>query len=54
MRARVGARVAAPAPAMMGELLRCTHCPIQSTQARLSRPTSGHPRAAATVAVAVV
>ena len=54
MRARVGARVAAAAPAMMGELLCCTHCPIQSTRARLSRPTSGYPRAAATAAVAVV
>ena len=54
MRARVGARVAAAAPAMMGELLCCTHRPIQSTRARLSRPTSGYPRAAATAAVAVV
>jgi len=54
MRARVGARVAAAAPAMMGELLCCTHCPIQSTRARLSRPTSGYPHAAATAAVAVV
>ena len=54
MRARVGARVAAAAPAMMGESLCCTHCPIQSTRARLSRPTSGYPHAAATAAVAVV
>ena len=54
MRARGGARGAAAAPAMMGELLCCTHCPIQSTRARLSRPTSGYPRAAATAAVAVV
>ena len=54
MRARVGVRVAPAAPAMMGELLCCTHCPIQSTRARLSRPTSGYPRAAATAAVAVV
>ena len=54
MRARVGARVAAAAPAMMGESLCCTHCPIQSTQARLSRPTSAYPRTAATAAVAVV
>ena len=54
MRARLGARVAAAAPAMMGELLCCTHCPFQSTRARLSRPTSGYPRTAATATVAEV
>ena len=40
--------------AMAGERRCGAHCPIQATRARLSRPTSGYHRVAATAVVAAV
>ena len=46
--------MAAAVVAMAGERRCGAHCPIRATRARLSRPTSGYPRVAATAAAAVV